>query len=125
MAKPGKLAIRATKDEDERIPRIKKFQYFILIVCEDQNTEPHYFRSFIDRFPEETVFVHPVGTGTNYVGVVERAITERQRFADEYQKEIDETWAVFDHDGAHLSVGNTTRFNAAFPLAIQENIEVA
>lgn len=78
MATKGKLADRNVKDEDERPIRKRGYRYFILIVCEDQNTEPFYFRSFIQRFPEGTVFLHPVGAGTNYIGVVEQAVTERE-----------------------------------------------
>lgn len=125
MARKAKLAERHTKDEDERPIRKRGYRYFILIVCEDQNTEPYYFRSFIQRFPEGTVFLLPVGAGTNYIGVVQQAVNDREWLKEELRKEVDEVWAVFDRDDAHLSVGNTARFNGAFILANQEGIQIA
>ena len=125
MAKRGKLDQRGLKEDDGRPIRRRSYKYFILIVCEDQNTEPHYFKSFKQRFPDGTVFIHRVGAGTNYIGVVEQAITERNLLAEELRKDFDEIWAVFDKDDAQLSPGNTARFNGAFTLARQESINIA
>ena len=46
-------------EEAVRPARSKKYVYFVLIVCEDQNTEPAYFKQFENLFegllPEETI----------------------------------------------------------------------
>jgi hypothetical protein len=42
MARKGKLK-SAPRDEQERPIRIRRYQYLLLIVCEDQKTEKLYF----------------------------------------------------------------------------------
>ena len=68
MARRGKIEKGIEPlDEAVRPVRSKKYVYFMLIVCEDQNTEPVYFKQFEELFdnllPEETVYVKRVGTG--------------------------------------------------------------
>ena len=102
MARKGKIKIAIEPIEEEIRPvRSRKYVYFVLIVCEDENTEPAYFKQFEDLFedllPEETVYVKRVGTGRNSLGVVNAAIAERTRIYEENNhREIDETWVVFD-----------------------------
>lgn len=57
-----------------------------LIVCEDENTEPAYFRQFKNQIPAETIFSKEVGTGLDQQGVVLRAIEERNKLAAEAKK---------------------------------------
>lgn len=125
MARKGKLEERRIRDQEERPIRWRRYQYLILIVCEDEKSEPYYFRGFINEFPKETVFLREVGTGRSSVGVVERAIGERMRLAEDSRKEVDETWAIFDKDDAQLVPANAARFVGAFALAEEENIKVA
>lgn len=117
-------------DEAVRPIRSRKYVYFVLIVCEDENTEPAYFKQFEDLFndlyPEKTVYLKRVGTGRNSLGVVNTAIDERQRiFEDNNHREIDETWVVFDKDDLDQSPGNRLNFESAFTLASEENVKVA
>ena len=125
MARRGKLLERQLRDHEERPIRWRKYQYLILIVCEDEKTEPYYFREFVKAFPKETVFLREVGTGRSSVGVVERAIDERRQLAEDSRKDVDETWAIFDKDDAQLVPANAARFVGAFTLASEENIKVA
>jgi hypothetical protein len=129
MARKGKLVPIATRDTEERAIKWRKYPYLILIVCEDEQTEPYYFSLFKEEFdriyPRETVFLRAVGTGLSSKGVVEQAIVERDKLYNDSYKTVDEVWAVFDKDDADLSTGNTRRFDDAFSLADKERIQVA
>ncbi len=125
MAKRGTITKKALKEKDIRPIRWRKYPYLFLIVCEDQKTEPYYFETFIDKFPEETVFLRTVGTGRSSKGVVEQAVKERDRLFFEANKDVDEVWAVFDKDDAEKSPGNIARFSEAFKIAYNEEISVA
>jgi len=131
MARRGKINNVVEPIEDAVRPvRSKKYVYFVLIVCEDQNTEPSYFKQFENLFeglwPEETVYVRRVGTGRNSLGVVTEAIAERKRiYEDNNHRSIDEAWVVFDKDDLDQSPGNRKNFESAFELAAKENIKVA
>lgn len=98
---------------------------FMLIVCEDQNTEPYYFRQFKKLFPEETVYLREVGTGKKPKGIVEQTIIERESLSVEAQKTIDEVWVVFDKDDEGNNATTLASFNAAWELAQNENINIA
>ena len=101
MARRGTIENGVEPIEDAVRPvRSKKYVYFVLIVCEDQNTEPAYFKQFEalfeDLLPEETVYVKRVGTGRNSLGVVKAAIAERKRIYEENNHRcIVEAWVVF------------------------------
>lgn len=95
-----------------------------MIVCEDGETEPRYFRTFAPLFPRETLYLKAIGTGQVSKWVVEKAIAERQLLAQEAGKEVDEVWAVFDKDDAQLSQGATKNFEDALLMAKQFNIGV-
>lgn len=130
MARRGKLNEQKTKDVIERPARSRKYTYHILIACEDENTEPYYFgkykQLFEDIWPKETLFLKPIGTGRNSLGVVKRAIEERSILANEANKTtIDQTWAVFDKDDLDKSEGNRRNFIEAFELGKSENVKIA
>lgn len=131
MARRGKIEkVVEPIEEAVRPVRSKKYVYFVLIVCEDQNTEPAYFKQFENLFegllPEETVYVKRVGTGRNSLGVVKEAIVERERiYEDNNHRSIDEAWVVFDKDDLDQTHGNRINFESAFELAAQEKINVA
>lgn len=59
-----------------------------LIVCEGEETEVNYFRSF-----QVNVKVKPVGTGLNTISLVEKAKKIR-----DYDGEYTDVWVVFDLD---------------------------
>ena len=131
MARRGTIENGVEPIEDAVRPvRSKKYVYFVLIVCEDQNTEPAYFKQFEvlfeDLLPEETVYVKRVGTGRNSLGVVKAAIAERKRIYEENNHRcIDEAWVVFDKDDLDRTPGNRINFESAFELAATEKINVA
>ena len=131
MARRGKVErVVEPIEEAVRPVRSKKYVYFVLIVCEDQNTEPTYFKQFENLFedllPEETVYVKRVGTGRNSLGVVKEAIAERDRiYGDNNHRCIDEAWVVFDKDDLDQTPGNRMNFELAFELAAKEKINVA
>ncbi|MFM6402516.1 MAG: RloB family protein, partial [Planktothrix sp.] len=120
MARKGKLGKRATKETIERPKRLKPYEYFFLIVCEDGKTEPEYFKQFVDLFPDETLYVRPVGTGLSPLGVVERAISEKAKLEAESKREFgrdDAVWVVFDKDDADLNDTKKQSFERAFEIA--------
>lgn len=131
MARRGKIGkIIEPVDEEVRPARSRRYVYFVLIVCEDKNTEPEYFKQFEDLFekllPEDTVYVKRVGTGRNSLGVVKEAIAERARIYEENNhREIDETWAVFDKDDLDQTPGNKQNYEYAFILAGEQKVHVA
>jgi hypothetical protein len=125
MAKRGKLKKAKTKDEDIRPFRPRRYEMFMLIVCEDKSTEPYYFRQFKQLFPEETVYLREIGTGKKPKGIVEQAIIEREILSAEARKEIDEVWVVFDKDDEGNNPTTLASFNTAWELAEKENIKIA
>ena len=125
MARKGKVGKKATKGKDSRPIRWRKYPHLFLIVCEDEKTEPYYFKQFIRLFPEETVFLRAIGTGRSSLGVVEKSETERQILESESNKVVDEVWVVFDKDDAEKSPGNTVRFKQAFQKAKELEHDVA
>ena len=130
MAERGKVKKSfPSRDIDERPIRWRKYGLLFLIVCEDESTEPEYFKKFKEIFdkiyPSETVFLRPIGTGRNSKGVVEQAIIKKKELLEESNKVVDEVWAVFDKDDLDQSEGNRQRFVDAFEIAEKENIQVA
>ena len=130
MARRGKLDEKQARDVVERPARSRKYTYHILIACEDENTEPYYFekyrKMFEDIWPKQTLYLRPVGTGRNSLGVVKRAIEEREILAREANKAtIDLTWAVFDKDDLDKTEGNRRNFIEAFELGKAENVNIA
>ncbi len=125
MAVKGKTSKKKERNEIERPVRYKKYKQFFLIVCEDENTEPKYFQQFIPLFPEETLFLKPVGVGRDPKGVVHRAIFEREDLKQKAHKEIDFVWAVFDKDDADENQTKINNFEDALQIAKDEKIEIA
>ncbi len=125
MARRGTLNKVELKEREKRPIRWRKYPHLFLIVCEDGNTEPNYFRTFEKHIPEETIFLRAVGTGRSSKGVVEQAIVERDKLAEEANKNVDEVWVVFDKDDAEKVPANTIRFTDAFKIAQEEKMRVA
>ncbi len=125
MAKKGKLKEFQENELEERPIRFKRYQYLFLIVCEDENTEPTYFEHFKNQIPKETIFLKPVGTGRDAKGVVEQAIVEREKLSVESKKDVDVVWAVFDKDDSDENTTKIKRFEDAFEIAKDNNIETA
>jgi len=126
MAKKGKVkTTHLRKNVEERPLRIRKHEQFFLIVCEDEKTEPQYFTNFKNEFPKGTMYLRPVGTGRDPKGVVIQAIAEREKLKEEYNKEVDFTWAVFDIDDASENETKIKKFEEAFSIAERENIQIA
>ena len=125
MARKGKLKKSKTKDENSRPFRPRRYKVFMLIVCEDQNTEPYYFRQFKQLFAEETVFLKEIGTGKKPLGIVKQAIAERQELSGLSKRTVDFVWVVFDKDDEGNNEKTLLSFDEAWNLAKSENIEIA
>jgi len=109
----------------QRPVKYRNYQYFLLIVCEDEQTEPAYFENFVSMIPENTIFLRRIGTGLDPKGVVERTIVEREGLKNEAKKEVDASWAVFDKDDADENERKIRRFEDAFSIADEEGINLA
>jgi RloB-like protein len=125
MARKGKLKNTQKNESETRPERFRRYQYLFLIVCEDQNTEPAYFKNFISQIPEETIYLKSVGTGRDPKGVVEEAIKEKDKLSIDARKDVDVVWAVFDKDDADENATKLQRFNDAFEIAENNRIKVA
>lgn len=125
MARKGKLGKKATKETIKRQKRLRRYKYFFLIVCEDQKTEPEYFQQFVALFPDDTLYLKPVGTGSFPLGVVNQAIIEKAQLQEEYKKEFDAIWVVFDKDDADLNDTTRRNFDEAFKIAKQNKFQIA
>lgn len=128
MARKGKLTEK-TKDVLERPKSIRHYLELIMIVCEDEGTEPYYFNKFTEEFekiiPNDTVMLVPIGTGRNSLGVVQKAIEEKTSSFNNYRKEVDEVWAVFDKDDLDKQPKTIENFEKAFVEAAANNINIA
>lgn len=130
MAKRGRIKSSHARDEAVARPfRPRKYEYHILIVCEDENTEPSYFSRFKAKFdqllPKKTVFLFTKGTGRNSLGVVNYAIEMRQRMKEDENLTFEQTWAVFDKDDLDLSPGNRANFEKAFEVGNAAGISIS
>lgn len=125
MARRGKINKVKTKDEDVRPFRPRRYEMFMLIVCEDQNTEPYYFRQFGKLFPPDKVYFREIGTGKKPLGIVKQAIIERHNLSLGAKKSIDYVWVVFDKDDEGNNATTLASFNEAWTLAESEKIEIA
>ncbi len=125
MARRGKINRKKEVDEDSRPIRPRIYKRFILIVCEDENTEPYYFRQIKKDFPADTVYLKEIGTGLKPKGIVARAIKERDDLSEEINKSLDEVWIVFDRDDEGKNAKTLVSFNDAWALAESEKIKIA
>lgn len=125
MAKKGKIKKFQDHESEERPVRFRRYQYLFLIVCEDENTEPLYFKNFKEQIPNETIYLRPIGTGRDAKGVVEEALKERHKLSIEAKKEVDVVWVVFDKDDADENAAKIQRFADAFEVAEKNKIKAA
>jgi len=125
MAKRGKVTFENKQADLSRPVRVKKYQHLFLIVCEDQTTEPAYFRQFKPQIPDGTLYLREVGTGLSPLGVVKRAIEERDKLSEEGGRTVDTVWAVFDKDDNDQNETTKNSFREAYALAAAENIKIA
>lgn len=125
MAKRGKVKSKHDQQTLKRPTRYRKYLQFFLIVCEDEKTEPKYFESFVDLFPDETMYLETVGTGRSPLGVVKSSISEREKLYQKSRRHIDFVWAIFDKDDADINETTVKNFKEAFELANQEDIKIA
>jgi len=86
---------------------------YFLIVCEGEKTEPCYFKSFPRKIKKLVLDIATDGSGTNTLGVVERAIEFRNKSTQKY----DRVWVVFDKDSF-----NPSQFNGAIAKAKANSI---
>lgn len=125
MAKKGKVTFENKQADLSRPVRIKKYQHLFLVVCEDQTTEPTYFKQFKLQIPDDTLYLREVGTGLSPLGVVKRAIEERDKLAREGGKAVDTVWAVFDKDDNDQNETTKDSFREAFALAASQGVNIA
>jgi len=125
MAKRGRVDKKLAKGKAERPLRIKTYKYIFLIVCEDEKTEPQYFKQFVSLFPERTLYLKPIGSGSQWLGVIDRAIQEKVNLSLEVKREVDYVWVVFDRDDAHLKESTTKIFNEALIKAQEQEFKIA
>ncbi len=126
MGKRGNTKFAKEQEAPEvRFEKLRKYQQFLLIVCEDQRTEPAYLQSFVPLFPEHTLFLEIVGAGLDSLGVVLEAIQRKTKLAGLTKKQLDEIWVVFDKDDADLNAKRIARFDEAFATANDNGFKVA
>lgn len=130
MAKRGRIESSHVRDEAVTRPfRPRKYEYHILIVCEDENTEPAYFSRFKAQFelllPKKTVYLFAKGTGRNSLGVVNHAVEIRRKMKEEENLTFEQTWAVFDKDDLDLTPGNRANFEKAFRVGESAGVSIA
>ena len=126
MARRGKTNFTRQQDSAEiRIEKWRKYQQFILVVCEDENTEPTYIRTFERHFPKHTLYMEVAGVGRDPLGVVLAAVERRQKLAGLTKRELDEIWVIFDKDDADLNQTRIDRFDKAFAIANENNFNIA
>lgn len=129
MARRGKLNKVESVEIIERPARSRKYTYYILIVCEDEKTEPEYFRRYQYLFskilPKETIYLRSVGSGRSSLGVVKYANEQKAILRQESGKDVDQIWVVFDKDDLDKTKGNRKNFEEAFNEANDSNIKIA
>jgi hypothetical protein len=126
MAKKGKTSFaREVEAAEIRVEKWRKYQHFLLVVCEDQITEPTYISTFGRSFPEHTLYLKVAGVGRDPLGVVLAAVEQRKQLAGLTKREIDEVWVIFDKDDADYNQTRIDRFNKAFETAGANNFKIA
>lgn len=104
--------------ELDQTNEIRKAEFRLLIVCEDQKWEPKYLKFLTQDIDKDKCYIITKGTGRNTLSVVQEALEQRNSFNDELAvqrkripKTIEETWVVFDKDS------QTIRYSEALELA--------
>lgn len=106
---------RRAKKISSRKENIKEIKKRILIVCEGEKTEPHYFEGF--RVPTLELAVE--GGRNQADKVVEAAICCKKK-AESIKSPFDEVWCVFDKDDVEWG-----KISRAYDLAKNNNIRIA
>jgi RloB-like protein len=109
------LAKRERNKEKKRTIDTKEIRVHFLIVCEGEQTEPNYFKSFKTNVKSFVYTIDTLGEGSNTKNLVKRTINYRNKSSQQY----DSVWAVFDKDS--FSPNN---FNSAILLAENNNVKV-
>jgi hypothetical protein len=89
---------------------------YFLIVCEGEKTEPNYFKAFPRNSKKFVVDLTTIGTGSNTLSLVDRAIELR----DKSEQDFDRVWVVFDKDSF-----KPVQFNKAILKATTNTINCA
>ncbi len=105
------------KSKEQRRVHDRMQREKILIVCEGEQTEPNYFKSF--PVNKEVVEVDIHGEGKNTDSLVEEAIRLKNQ-AEKSGAQYNQTWCVFDRDSFPKQ-----NFYRALQLAINSKIRVA
>ena len=93
---------------------LREYKNSILIVCEGEKTEPNYFKSF----PISGVKVEIIGKGMNTISLVNDAVLEWEKNAQE-EKYFEKLWCVFDRDDFPKE-----NYNQAFESVYSEEIKL-
>ncbi|WP_343671942.1 RloB family protein [Chitinophaga sp.] len=126
MAKRGKTSFNKEQESGEvRVEKWRKYLRFLLVVCEDQNTEPTYIKTFKRHFPAHSLYLEVAGVGLDPLGVVNKTIEKIEELKGLTKREIDEVWTVFDKDDADLNQARAARFDEAFATAKLHRINIA
>ncbi|MEA2104195.1 MAG: RloB family protein [Candidatus Cloacimonadota bacterium] len=92
----------------------REYKNSILIVCEGEKTEPNYFKAF----PVSGVKVEILGKGKNTKSLVNDAVAEWKKNAEE-GKYFEKLWCVFDKDDFLQA-----NYNQAFETVKSEEIRL-
>jgi len=98
---PNHIKKRYERVESMRLEEVRPKRKFYLIVCEGEKTEPNYFKSMKDDLPKGVLDVYDfkiIGTGHSTVSLINKALTIRKKWQDEFNRTIDKLWVVFDRD---------------------------
>ena len=99
----------------EKVEKMKQF----LIICEGENTEPEYFKSF----PVGNAEVESYGLGMSKTALVNAALKKLKNDEDAKRKEV---WVVFDMDIKGDQSGQLKEdYNNAIELATRNKLRVA
>jgi RloB-like protein len=105
---------RFNRVEKKRRENSKEIRVYFLIVCEGQQTEPNYFKSFKTNVKSFVYIIDALGKGTNTKDLVKKTIAQRDKSSQIY----DSVWVVFDKDSF-----TPNNFNGAIQLAETNGIK--
>ncbi len=98
------------RKEYKRKENFRTKRRFYLIVCEGEKTEPNYFNSLKQSLPKGVLELNQIdinGTGKNTISIIQEAQELREAYEQNYSRQIDEVWAVFDKDSFSSQTFNT------------------
>jgi RloB-like protein len=105
---------RFNRVEKRRKENSKEIRVYFLIVCEGQQTEPNYFKSFKTNVKSFVYTIDAFGKGSNTKDLVKKTIAQRDKSSQIY----DSVWVVFDKDSF-----TPNNFNGAIQLAETNGIK--